>query len=71
MTYSLGKESLENAFELIDYLKEESSTAPLTQALFQLSRIYNLLEKKGEQQLAARVMVCTIFLEDMVWNNLP
>ncbi|KAM9167752.1 leucyl-cystinyl aminopeptidase isoform 1-T1 [Mergus octosetaceus] len=53
---SLGKESLENAFELIDYLKEESSTAPLTQALFQLSLIYNLLEKKGEQQLAARVM---------------
>ncbi|XP_035165369.1 leucyl-cystinyl aminopeptidase isoform X2 [Oxyura jamaicensis] len=53
---SLGKESLEKAFELIDYLKEESSTAPLTQALFQLSLIYNLLEKKGEQQLAARVI---------------
>ncbi|KAM4639715.1 leucyl-cystinyl aminopeptidase isoform 3-T3 [Amazona ochrocephala] len=52
----LGKESLENAFELIDYLNKESSTAPLTQALFQLSLIYNLLEKKGEQQLAARLM---------------
>uniref|UniRef100_A0A8B9FGJ0 Aminopeptidase n=1 Tax=Amazona collaria TaxID=241587 RepID=A0A8B9FGJ0_9PSIT len=52
----LGKESLENAFDLIDYLNKESSTAPLTQALFQLSHIYNLLEKKGEQQLAARLM---------------
>ncbi|XP_010288118.1 PREDICTED: leucyl-cystinyl aminopeptidase-like, partial [Phaethon lepturus] len=52
----LGKESLEKAFELIDYLNKESSTAPLTQALFQLSLIYSLLEKKGEQQLAARVM---------------
>ncbi|XP_062487717.1 leucyl-cystinyl aminopeptidase isoform X3 [Pezoporus occidentalis] len=52
----LGKESLEKAFELIDYLNKESSTAPLTQALFQLSLIYNLLEKKGEQQLASRLM---------------
>ncbi|XP_010143303.1 PREDICTED: leucyl-cystinyl aminopeptidase-like, partial [Buceros rhinoceros silvestris] len=52
----LGKESLEKAFELLDYLNKESSTAPLTQALFQLNLIYSLLEKKGEQQLAARVM---------------
>uniref|UniRef100_A0A8C0FJF9 Aminopeptidase n=1 Tax=Bubo bubo TaxID=30461 RepID=A0A8C0FJF9_BUBBB len=51
----LGKESLEKAFELIDYLNKESSTAPLTQALFQLSHIYSLLEKKGEQQLAHRI----------------
>ncbi|XP_015704979.1 leucyl-cystinyl aminopeptidase [Coturnix japonica] len=53
---SLGKESLKKAFELIDYIKEESSTAPLTQALFQLGLIFSLLEKRGEQQLAARVM---------------
>ncbi|XP_071436396.1 leucyl-cystinyl aminopeptidase isoform X1 [Pithys albifrons albifrons] len=52
----LGRASLETAFELIDYLKKENSTAPLTQALFQLSLIYNLLDKKGEHQLAARVM---------------
>ncbi|XP_066195826.1 leucyl-cystinyl aminopeptidase isoform X1 [Sylvia atricapilla] len=52
----LGRESLEKAFELIDYLNKENSTAPLTEALFQLSLIYNLLDKKGEQQLAARVM---------------
>ncbi|XP_050842975.1 leucyl-cystinyl aminopeptidase isoform X2 [Serinus canaria] len=52
----LGRESLEKAFELIDYLNKENSTAPLTQALFQLSLIYSLLDKKGEQQLAARVM---------------
>ncbi|XP_064498627.1 leucyl-cystinyl aminopeptidase isoform X1 [Pseudopipra pipra] len=52
----LGRESLETAFELIDYLNKENSTAPLTQALFQLSHIYNLLDKKGEQHLAARVM---------------
>uniref|UniRef100_A0A8C3LY18 Leucyl-cystinyl aminopeptidase n=1 Tax=Chrysolophus pictus TaxID=9089 RepID=A0A8C3LY18_CHRPC len=53
---SLGKESLKKAFDLIDYLKEESSTAPFTQALFQLDLIFSLLEKRGEQQLAARVM---------------
>ncbi|PKK25207.1 leucyl/cystinyl aminopeptidase [Columba livia] len=52
----LGKESLEKAFELIEYLNKENSTAPLTQVLFQLSLIYSLLEKKGEQHLAARVM---------------
>uniref|UniRef100_A0A8C9EXH4 Aminopeptidase n=1 Tax=Pavo cristatus TaxID=9049 RepID=A0A8C9EXH4_PAVCR len=56
LTCSLGKQSLKKAFELIDYLKEESSTAPLTQALFQLGLIFSLLEKRGEQQLAARVM---------------
>ncbi|OXB83645.1 UNVERIFIED_CONTAM: hypothetical protein H355_015293 [Colinus virginianus] len=59
---SLGKESLKKAFELIDYLKEESSTAPLTQALFQLGLIFSLLEKRGEQQLAARVMYRIEFL---------
>ncbi|XP_048787822.1 leucyl-cystinyl aminopeptidase isoform X2 [Lagopus muta] len=53
---SLGRESLKKAFELIDYLEEESSSAPLTQALFQLGLIFSLLEKRGEQQLAARVM---------------
>ncbi|KAM8792935.1 leucyl-cystinyl aminopeptidase isoform 1-T1 [Eudromia elegans] len=52
----LGRESLEKAFELIDYLEKENCTAPLTQALFQMNLIYNLLDKKGEQQLAARVM---------------
>ncbi|KAM6289417.1 LOW QUALITY PROTEIN: leucyl-cystinyl aminopeptidase-like [Aegotheles albertisi] len=50
----LGKESLEKAFELIDYLNKESNTVP--QTLFQLSLIHSLLEKNGEQQLAARVM---------------
>uniref|UniRef100_A0A8B9QJU3 Leucyl-cystinyl aminopeptidase n=1 Tax=Apteryx owenii TaxID=8824 RepID=A0A8B9QJU3_APTOW len=63
----LGKESLEKAFELINYLENESSTAPLTQALFQMSLIYNLLEKKGEQQLAARVMVC---LKSLLGNKI-
>jgi len=62
LTCSLGKEPLKKAFELIDYLKEESSTAPLSQALFQLGLIFGLLEKRGEQQLAARVMVCPSFL---------
>lgn len=62
LTGSLGRESLKKAFELIDYLEEESSSAPLTQALFQLGLIFSLLEKRGEQQLAARVMVRPSFL---------
>lgn len=54
---SLGKVSLTKAFDLIDYLTKEDSTAPISQALFQLNLIYNLVEKRGMQELAGRVVV--------------
>ncbi|XP_019372745.1 PREDICTED: leucyl-cystinyl aminopeptidase [Gavialis gangeticus] len=52
----LGKVPLTKAFDLIDYLPKEDSTVPISQALFQLNLIYSLLEKRGMQELAGRVV---------------
>nr|XP_060490078.1 leucyl-cystinyl aminopeptidase [Panthera onca] len=52
----LGKVSLQRAFDLIDYLGNETYTAPITEALFQTGLIYNLLEKLGHMDLASRVV---------------
>ncbi|XP_043819667.1 leucyl-cystinyl aminopeptidase [Dromiciops gliroides] len=53
---SLGKVSLKKAFDLIDYLGNETHTAPITEALFQTTIIYDLLEKIGEIELAKRMV---------------
>ncbi|XP_044518546.1 leucyl-cystinyl aminopeptidase [Gracilinanus agilis] len=53
---SLGKVSLKKAFDLIDYLGNETHTAPITEALFQTDLIYELLEKIGEVELAQRMV---------------
>lgn len=45
------------AFDLIDYLKNETHTAPITEALFQTNLIYNLLEKLGHMDLSSRLVV--------------
>uniref|UniRef100_K7G2W0 Leucyl-cystinyl aminopeptidase n=1 Tax=Pelodiscus sinensis TaxID=13735 RepID=K7G2W0_PELSI len=52
----VGKVSLLKAFNLLDYIVKENEAAPITQALFQLSVIYGLIEKRGMQDLAARVV---------------
>ncbi|XP_012877482.1 PREDICTED: leucyl-cystinyl aminopeptidase isoform X2 [Dipodomys ordii] len=52
----LGKVSLKKAFDLIDYLKNENHTAPITEALYQTNLIYNLLEKLGHMDLASRLV---------------
>ncbi|XP_045755141.1 leucyl-cystinyl aminopeptidase [Mirounga angustirostris] len=52
----LGKVSLQRAFDLIDYLGNETYTAPITETLFQTGLIYNLLEKLGYMDLASRVV---------------
>ncbi|XP_034629203.1 leucyl-cystinyl aminopeptidase [Trachemys scripta elegans] len=52
----IGKVSLLKAFHLLDYLEKENHTAPISQALFQMSLIYDLVEKRGMQNLAARVV---------------
>ena len=57
LPFSLGKVSLQRAFDLIDYLGNETYTAPITEALFQTGLIYNLLEKLGHMDLASRVVV--------------
>lgn len=48
---------MHRAFDLIDYLVKENSTVPITQALYQMSHIFNLVEKRGMQELAAKVLV--------------
>uniref|UniRef100_A0A5F9DP19 Aminopeptidase n=1 Tax=Oryctolagus cuniculus TaxID=9986 RepID=A0A5F9DP19_RABIT len=52
----LGKVPLRRAFDLIDYLGNETHTAPITEALFQTGLIYNLLEKLGHMDLASRLV---------------
>ncbi|MEJ1275494.1 leucyl/cystinyl aminopeptidase [Cricetulus griseus] len=52
----LGKVPLRMAFDLIDYLRNETHTAPITEALFQTDLIYNLLEKLGHMDLASRLV---------------
>lgn len=52
----LGLVSLDRAFDLIGYLEKESSPAPIIEALSQVNHIYNLLEKRGLQTLAAKIV---------------
>ncbi|XP_074061294.1 leucyl-cystinyl aminopeptidase [Macrotis lagotis] len=53
---SLGKVSLKKAFDLIDYLGNETHTAPIMEALSQTDLIFNLLEKFGEIELAKKTV---------------
>ncbi|KAG8130885.1 putative Leucyl-cystinyl aminopeptidase-like protein [Naja naja] len=60
----VGKVPLTLAFNLINYIVKESSTAPIMQALYQISRIFNLVEKRG--------MIEKLFgekIEQITWNN--
>nr|XP_025147986.1 leucyl-cystinyl aminopeptidase isoform X3 [Bubalus bubalis] len=52
----LGKVPLQRAFDLIDYLRNETYTAPISEALFQTELIYNLLDKLGHVDLASRLV---------------
>ena len=52
----IGKVPLQRAFDLIDYLRNETYTAPITEALFQTELIYNLLEKVGYMDVASRLV---------------
>ncbi|XP_067885842.1 leucyl-cystinyl aminopeptidase [Heterodontus francisci] len=52
---SAGKISVRQALSMTKYMKNESSTAPITEALFQLGRIYSLVQKRGMQLLAGRM----------------
>ncbi|XP_043095047.1 leucyl-cystinyl aminopeptidase isoform X2 [Puntigrus tetrazona] len=50
-----GKVFFKEVLNLMDYIRNETETAPLTEALFQLGQIYRLLDKKSELYLAARM----------------
>ena len=54
---------LQRAFDLIDYLRNETYTAPISEALFQTELIYNLLDKLGHVDLASRLVVSLPFCQ--------
>lgn len=70
----LGKVPLQRAFDLIDYLRNENCTAPITEALFQTDLIHNLLENLGYTDLASR-LVTRVFkllqsqIQQQMWTD--
>ncbi len=52
-----GKVSFRQVLNLMDYIRNETETAPLTEALLQLGQIYRLLDKRLELNLASRMKV--------------
>uniref|UniRef100_A0A8C9VML8 Leucyl/cystinyl aminopeptidase n=1 Tax=Scleropages formosus TaxID=113540 RepID=A0A8C9VML8_SCLFO len=62
----LGKLSFKQVMNLLVYLEHENHTAPLTEALYQLDRIYRLLDKR--QDLLASSMknyILNLFVDKM------
>uniref|UniRef100_A0A8B9HUF8 Aminopeptidase n=1 Tax=Astyanax mexicanus TaxID=7994 RepID=A0A8B9HUF8_ASTMX len=53
----LGKVSFRQVLNLFEYLKNETETAPLTEALAQLNHIFRLLDKRSELLLVSRMTV--------------
>ncbi|TRY95869.1 hypothetical protein DNTS_021398 [Danionella cerebrum] len=51
----LDKLPFKQVLNLMEYIKNETETAPLTEALFQLAEIHRLLDKRSELNLASRV----------------
>ncbi|XP_029428704.1 leucyl-cystinyl aminopeptidase [Rhinatrema bivittatum] len=65
----IGKVQLKTAFALIDYLVNETSTAPIVEALFQLDLIHGLLEKRGMQLLAGKLQQHILKLLNKMISN--
>ncbi|KAM4707148.1 LOW QUALITY PROTEIN: leucyl-cystinyl aminopeptidase [Discoglossus pictus] len=66
----MGKVSLEKAFDLIKYLVNETSPAPIKQALHQLNLIYGIVDKRGLPLLAGRVVQYTLdLLKKLILNQ--
>uniref|UniRef100_A0A674F2R4 Aminopeptidase n=1 Tax=Salmo trutta TaxID=8032 RepID=A0A674F2R4_SALTR len=62
----LGRVSFRQVLSLLDYTTNETETAPLTEALSQLSSIYRLLDKRQERRLVARMKVPILDLKESV-----
>uniref|UniRef100_A0A8C1VQL2 Leucyl-cystinyl aminopeptidase n=1 Tax=Cyprinus carpio TaxID=7962 RepID=A0A8C1VQL2_CYPCA len=66
-----GKVSFRDVLNLMEYIRNETQTAPLTEALFQLGQIFRLLDKRSEFNLASRMTgFCRIFnlIESQSWD---
>ncbi|XP_056314489.1 leucyl-cystinyl aminopeptidase isoform X2 [Danio aesculapii] len=57
----LGKVSFRQVLNLMEYIRNETETAPLTEALSQLGQIYRLLDKRSDLNLASRM---TTYIKD-------
>ncbi|XP_078070884.1 leucyl-cystinyl aminopeptidase [Mustelus asterias] len=71
---SAGKITVKQALSMTKYMKNESSTAPISEALIQLGHIHGLVQKRGMLQLAGRVKkyIFDIFgdlINDQTWSN--
>uniref|UniRef100_A0A7N6A7U6 Aminopeptidase n=1 Tax=Anabas testudineus TaxID=64144 RepID=A0A7N6A7U6_ANATE len=51
----LERVSFRQVLNLLNYMSNETETAPVTEALLQLKNIYRLLDKRQEQELVARM----------------
>uniref|UniRef100_UPI00398EAF21 leucyl-cystinyl aminopeptidase isoform X1 n=2 Tax=Pristiophorus japonicus TaxID=55135 RepID=UPI00398EAF21 len=74
MLASAGKISVRKALSVTEYMKNESSTAPITETLLQLRHIYRLVQKRGMLLLAARMKkyIFDIFgglIDQQTWSN--
>lgn len=72
LSFRSGKVSFRQVLNLMDYIRNETETAPLTEALFQLGQIYRLLDKRSELNLASRMTVSATSCVDVVvkWLSL-
>lgn len=53
----LGRVSFRQVLNLLKYMPTETETSPVTEALLQLKVIYQLLDKRQEHGLVARMKV--------------
>ncbi|XP_035513792.1 leucyl-cystinyl aminopeptidase [Morone saxatilis] len=51
----LGRVSFRHVLNLLNYISNETETSPVTEALLQLNKIYQLLDKRHEYSLVARM----------------
>ncbi|XP_067838984.1 leucyl-cystinyl aminopeptidase isoform X2 [Heptranchias perlo] len=71
---SAGKISIRKALSMTKYMKNECSTAPITETLLQLDHIYRLVQKRGMLLLAGRLKkyILNIFgdlIDQQTWSN--
>ncbi|XP_051875544.1 leucyl-cystinyl aminopeptidase [Pristis pectinata] len=74
MLASSGKISIKKVLNMISYLKHETSTIPVTEALQQLNNIYLLVQKRGNLTLSNRIKdyMFDIFghlIDQQTWSN--
>ncbi|TMS04005.1 Leucyl-cystinyl aminopeptidase [Larimichthys crocea] len=70
----LGRVSFQHVLNLLNYMPNETETSPVTEALLQLNNIYQLLDKRQEQYLVARMKnyIMSLFgslMDNQTWTE--